>query len=997
MPHLPCVLPHALHLVIEPGRFERAAADYPDAARPTYKTLHSDLNTLMSNGVPTFLHPGRDGEMTITFCTPRYEIVCAPTHRGAGYYAYRLAPLSLRSHDLIARRALRVRPLRWELHVGVSEMAYADAHSGFETLIAAWDTVTATKSAPSPFATADLTPDQARFLNHVETLIDLACEVESAQAAAQCATPVVSVTQMRTKSKHATRNRYRLQLASITNLSVGDYIHAGTGTPGTTGVRYPGIITVLMPPAKNVQIRFYRPVVWEQAQHIAWLMPAVSTKQYRIQKDAVRALREGQSHNPAVLPAIVEGWFGDYSPPATVATAAGLNLAQRDMIGRAHSVPDILLALGPPGTGKTHTIRALVRQQTAQKYKVLITSKNNKAVDNVLEALTDVDALRIGREEAVAANVRPLMIDRRARDLQAQILRKTQPQWAALVALNSAWADVQQCLTHLLGAQAAGAQAAGAQAALAQAEFQVIQGHAALRAWRQASYADIVPALQRQTRRFHAARAHAYQAVAAADALCVPLNRQARRCQLPWRRAEHLVAWERLHAQWQGHVQQRQQAIADMEAAARNVAQIWAAYQHTATRSPQALTYKRAILAAEEQLHAEQGRIRVTLNTVQSALAPWSQAPRWIDADPPTVADVQAWQAQLTAWHTTAVSAQDLLADWRQRLETRPQILYPTLIQMADVVGATCIGIATDARFEDLTFDLMIADEAGQIQVMDLLVPLVRARRAVLVGDDRQLPPLVEEDIRARLGHEDAALLPWLEQSLFERLFRRATTPDSRKVYLSTQYRMPPVIADFIGRQFYAERYHTGVSLPHMDPFFSSPLVLVDTRHERKRRERPARAAGGIRGYTNTLEAQVIVDLVRAYHRHGTEWGVIVPYKKQAAHIRRELRRQGAWSASELQERVATVDSFQGKECDLIIFGFTRSNPHGRVGFLVELRRLNVSLTRAKRQLIVVGDTQMLTQARDVDLANLMQALVATVKALPGGYLDVSELRRKLT
>jgi superfamily I DNA and/or RNA helicase len=124
---------------------------------------------------------------------------------------------------------------------------------------------------------------------------------------------------------------------------------------------------------------------------------------------------------------------------------------------------------------------------------------------------------------------------------------------------------------------------------------------------------------------------------------------------------------------------------------------------------------------------------------------------------------------------------------------------------------------------------------------------------------------------------------------------------------------------------------------------------------------------------------------------------VIVPYKKQAEAIRRELRRrQTGLSEDDLLSRVATVDSFQGKELDIIIFGFTRSNAEGRIGFLTELRRLNVSLTRARRQLVLVGDSQTLTTTPDQAFARLAQALLKIVKQTPKGYLYASELPHAL-
>jgi superfamily I DNA and/or RNA helicase len=240
---------------------------------------------------------------------------------------------------------------------------------------------------------------------------------------------------------------------------------------------------------------------------------------------------------------------------------------------------------------------------------------------------------------------------------------------------------------------------------------------------------------------------------------------------------------------------------------------------------------------------------------------------------------------------------------------------------------------------------------------------------------------------------ENQELGEWLQKSLFERLIERPDTPAGNTVMLDTQYRMPRQIADFISGQFYGGNYHTGLDHAHTDAFFSgSPLVFIDTMREFRHFEQ--RAEDG-QGYFNLQEASLISDLLLAYQGKNVQVGVIVPYKKQAEVIRRELRKRGL-GEDDLLSRVATVDSFQGREQDVIIFGFTRSNTDGRIGFLTELRRLNVSLTRARRQLILVGDSSTLLSTPDQDFARLAKALLDSAKTTPKGYFYANELSRFL-
>src|SRR5262249_18155431 len=153
-----------------------------------------------------------------------------------------------------------------------------------------------------------------------------------------------------------------------------------------------------------------------------------------------------------------------------------------------------------------------------------------------------------------------------------------------------------------------------------------------------------------------------------------------------------------------------------------------------------------------------------------------------------------------------------------------------------------------------------------------------------------------------------------------------------------------------------------------------------DTSDSPKRREtRVGGGEGPESGYTNSLEAQLIASLVRAYENQGCSWGVIVPYKKQAELIRQKLEQQV--SADELKDWVATVDSFQGKERDVVIYGFTRSNKKRQIGFMRELRRLNVGLTRASSQLIVIGDASFLTSTVEAEFSRLVRKLLAIARS----------------
>jgi superfamily I DNA and/or RNA helicase len=327
-----------------------------------------------------------------------------------------------------------------------------------------------------------------------------------------------------------------------------------------------------------------------------------------------------------------------------------------------------------------------------------------------------------------------------------------------------------------------------------------------------------------------------------------------------------------------------------------------------------------------------------------------------------------------------------VLGDWREKISDLSVELEREIARYAQVVGATCIGTDTSALISKLDFDLAIVDEAGQISTPNLLVPLVRSRRAMLVGDHKQLPPFLDEEVRkwaedlgpnsGLTAEEAGAVGAFLARSGFELLF--PNSPKANAVWLRTQRRMPTEIATFASDNFYSGQLRTEHPGGVTDAVFTSPFAMVDTsdRTPEQRAETSMRGRGETirHGYRNELEAEIIVNLVTALSGQYRDWAVIVPFNAQKELVIQRLAAVMGASAH-VTENVGSVDSFQGGERDLIVFGFTRSNRHGDIGFLRELRRFNVAITRAKRQLVLVGDLQTLLVAKDQEFRDLMSAM----------------------
>jgi DNA replication ATP-dependent helicase Dna2 len=285
-----------------------------------------------------------------------------------------------------------------------------------------------------------------------------------------------------------------------------------------------------------------------------------------------------------------------------------------------------------------------------------------------------------------------------------------------------------------------------------------------------------------------------------------------------------------------------------------------------------------------------------------------------------------------------------------------------TLAQAALVAStaATWASESYDGVGEPLRFDLALVDEATQLTVPALVGALRFARRFVLIGDTRQLPPLARNEEAAERG---------LKRSLFESLWERhgAIAGDS----LTRQYRMHPTICAFPSQAFYggalvaageAQTATLNLDLAQgdssaavLDP--ERPLVFVDVRL--------ADGAFEPAGKASAAQAEVVRKLVLALRRAGLpaeEIGVIAPYRAQVAAIRQQLAQAG-----ETQVTVDTVDRFQGAERRVILLSFggapVEGTRRGGHDFLADAQRLNVALTRAQRKLILVGNRARLEGA----------------------------------
>lgn len=294
-----------------------------------------------------------------------------------------------------------------------------------------------------------------------------------------------------------------------------------------------------------------------------------------------------------------------------------------------------------------------------------------------------------------------------------------------------------------------------------------------------------------------------------------------------------------------------------------------------------------------------------------------------------------------------------ILKDWYKKLNSQEQF-DDLLVSRANIVCSTCTGAANLGWVTNNTFNYVIIDEAAKSTLPEVLIPMVRGEKIILVGDHKQLPPIVNNI------EDEGTMDKNLEKSLFEELFGKTSNPNIA-VSLSKQFRMHPNIAGMIKSVFYTENdLESAVKVsnrPNFSRWSDKSIVWLSTSSLAQRRE----TESDTKAYSNIYEAQIIKteleNLNASYAKEGRKAsvGVISGYNGQKSLLRKIIKPESTfWSSLEIS--IENVDAYQGTEVDIVFYSVVRSNSNRKIGFLKDNRRLNVSLSRAKSLLIIVGD-----------------------------------------
>ena len=364
-------------------------------------------------------------------------------------------------------------------------------------------------------------------------------------------------------------------------------------------------------------------------------------------------------------------------------------------------------------------------------------------------------------------------------------------------------------------------------------------------------------------------------------------------------------------------------------------------------------------------------------------------------------------QKELSTGKSDKDKINTVLSDYINELECNPFGLK-SMIEEYSYVYSSTTGQSNQAtkqkmnnKDEDVSFDTVIIDEAARVAPMDLLIAMVLAKsRIILVGDHRQLPHMVDEDVIKR---SDLSENEYINESIFGYLKKRAKKLEEydnikRAVTLDNQYRTHPLLGKFVSNNFYEKHDEAfasplGTTIGKVEDFFKQklegieniPAIWLDVSNKECNEQR---------AWSRKCEAQRIVEYLKQwiFSEEGKElsFGIITFYRNQVEIINNLIHKEFSKEQRDsfLQRlKVGTVDSFQGMEFDIVFLSVVRSRDikiindklkdYNLFGFLISKNRLCVSMSRQKKSLIVVGDKKFFESDRaknDVsELYNFLQ------------------------
>ena len=285
----------------------------------------------------------------------------------------------------------------------------------------------------------------------------------------------------------------------------------------------------------------------------------------------------------------------------------------------------------------------------------------------------------------------------------------------------------------------------------------------------------------------------------------------------------------------------------------------------------------------------------------------------------------------------------------KQEAERLSDYIIDDILEKCQVIACTLVG-ANNSKLRGKRFKTLFIDEAAQALEPACWIPIVKAERVIFAGDHQQLPPTIRSYKAAKAG---------LENTLFEKVIQKQKVD----VMLNEQYRMNEKIMGFSSEHFYNNELIANEQVKHWQLFPSDlPLEFVDTAGCAYMEQVDAESKSTF----NPEEAAFLFKHLSAYLEQIQEENalenlqniaIITPYRAQLAYLKELLDSSELDLTVKQKININTIDSFQGQEKDVIYISLVRSNDKGEIGFLADERRMNVALTRARKKLVIIGDS----------------------------------------
>lgn len=339
-----------------------------------------------------------------------------------------------------------------------------------------------------------------------------------------------------------------------------------------------------------------------------------------------------------------------------------------------------------------------------------------------------------------------------------------------------------------------------------------------------------------------------------------------------------------------------------------------------------------------------------------------------------------------------------LLDEWRSRIADGSSNNYSALkklyIDNANVIGITCIQSGTKDFNENYpSFDTVIIDEASKSTPPDIILPMLKGKKIVLVGDHKQLPPFIDQNAYDEIDEDDEHLKKLIKVSLFEELYEKSDR--SMRTMLFRQYRMHKDIAALIN-QFYintdAGRLESpasefkqhgceGLEIDADNHVIWYDIPNIEKYYEKKNNK----------SYYNEYEVECVKKILCILEKNLTDnnkfksIGVITFYDAQVKLLEDRLINSGySGRFSHLTLRIGSVDRFQGMEEDIIVISFVRNNNAHAIGFARDSRRINVALSRAKELLIIAGCSENFIESGNAQASEMFSNIYSITERLGG-------------